>query len=171
MTEKIVRRGVHVPSEYSADYLEQVLVRDVIKNPATTLRADQTVKEIQEWVASKAEGSTHQGFPVVDANGNLIGVVTRRNFLNSDLSPLTQVQELIKRPPTAVYDDSTLREAADHMVNHDVGRLPVLSRADRKLVGIITRSDVLAGNKLRLAEAKKSGNTLTVRKLLSQAKT
>src|SRR5205085_8016102 len=33
MTEKIVRRGVNVPSEYSADYLEQVLVRDVISKP------------------------------------------------------------------------------------------------------------------------------------------
>ena len=171
MTEKIVRRGVHVPSEYSADYLEQVLVRDVIKNPVTTLLADQTVRQVQEWVASKAEGSTHQGFPIVDEKGNLLGVVTRRDFLNPDLLAQTQVRELIKRPPTAVYGDSTLREAADHMVNHDVGRLPVLSRDNRKLLGIITRSDVLAGNKRRLAETKKSGNTFTVRKLLSQAKT
>jgi CBS domain-containing protein len=170
MTEKIVRRGVNVPSEYSADYLEQVLVRDVITKPVTSFRADQTLKEIQEWVWSKAEGSTHQGYPVLDEKGNLLGVVTRREFLNPDLSLHTQIHALIKRAPTAVYDDSTLREAADHMVNHDVGRLPVLSRDEGKLLGIITRSDVLAGHKLRLAETKKAGRTLSIKEILSPQK-
>lgn len=171
MTEKIVRRGVHVPSEYSADYLEQILVRNVVSKELTTLRGNQTVKEVQEWVASKAEGSTHQGFPIIDENGRLLGVVTRRNFLNTDLPPQTHVHELIKRSPTAVYDDSTLREAADHMVNHDVGRLPVLSRMEPgKLIGIITRSDVLAGNKKRLAELQRERQTLTLKEILTQPK-
>jgi CBS domain-containing protein len=170
MTEKIVRRGVHVPSDYSADYLEQVFVRDVLKNPPISLRGDQTLEEIRSWISSKAEGSTHQGFPVIDAKNNLIGVVTRRDFLNSDCPLVTPVKELIKRPPTAVYDDSTLREAADHMVNHDVGRLPVLSRKDRRLLGIITRSDVLAGHKFRLAEFKTSEHTLSMKDILSRQK-
>jgi H+/Cl- antiporter ClcA/CBS domain-containing protein len=159
MTEKIVRRGVHVPSEYSADYLELVQVNEVITTPAITFTEDQTVGQLVDWVAAKAEGSTHQGYPVVDASGNIRGVVTRRDFLNTDLPPNTKVSELIKRPPTCVYDDSTLREAADHMVNHDVGRLPVLSRNDRKLLGIITRSDILAAHKGRLAELQKGKRT------------
>ncbi len=170
MTEKIVRRGVTVPSEYSADNLEQIRVRNVMKKDLVSLRADQTLSEIQEWVSSKAEGSAHQGFPVVDSSGNLIGVLTRRNFLNSELPPLTKVKELITRSPTAVYDDSTLREAADHMVNHDVGRLPVLSRTDRKLLGIITRSDILAGHKYRLAELKKAEKIPGMKELLLQKK-
>jgi CBS domain-containing protein len=154
MTEKIARRGVNVPSEYSADYLEQILVRDVIENPVVTLRADQTIKQVQEWVRAKSEGSTHQGFPVLDERGYLLGVVTRRNFLHSDLPPDTMIGEFITRPPTCVYDDCTLREAADHMVNHDVGRLPVISRkTPGKLLGIITRSDVLGGHRKRLEGA------------------
>jgi CIC family chloride channel protein len=169
MTEKIVRRGVHVPSEYSADYLEQVLVRDVISEPPVTFLVHQTIGDLQDWVAAKGKGSTHQGYPVVDEKGNIRGVVTRRDFLNTDLPHVTTVHELIKRTPTCVYDDSTLREAADHMVHHDVGRLPVLSRTSRKLLGIITRSDVLAAHKGRLAELKK-GKRTPIRDILSVAR-
>jgi CBS-domain-containing membrane protein len=50
-----------------------------------------------------------------------------------------------------VYDNSSLREAADHMVRHGVGRLPVITRAG-KLVGMITRSDLLGAHGRRLKE-------------------
>ena len=42
---------------------------------------------------------------------------------------------------------------ADHMVREDIGRLPVVSREDpRKVVGMITRSDLLRAHEKRLAE-------------------
>jgi CBS-domain-containing membrane protein len=64
------------------------------------------------------------------------------------------VGDLIRRPPKVVYDDNTLRDAADHMVNHDIGRLPVMARAEpSKLVGILTRADVLGAHRRRLDEA------------------
>jgi predicted transcriptional regulator len=51
------------------------------------------------------------------------------------------------------YEDSTLREAADHMLREEVGRLPVVSRAHpRKVTGMLTRSDLLSAHKRRLEE-------------------
>ena len=38
------------------------------------------------------------------------------------------------------------------MVNHDIGRLPVLDRATRRVVGMITRSDLLKAHRRRLRE-------------------
>jgi CBS domain containing-hemolysin-like protein len=50
-----------------------------------------------------------------------------------------------------VYEDNTLREAADHMVRSGVGRLPVVSReAPRTVVGMISRSDLLSAHEDRL---------------------
>ena len=44
-----------------------------------------------------------------------------------------------------VYDDCTVRQAADHMVNHNIGRLPVVLRNEpTRLIGIVTRSDILS---------------------------
>jgi CBS domain-containing protein len=55
--------------------------------------------------------------------------------------------------PIVVYDDCNVREAADHMARHGVGRLPVVRRAcARDLVGIITRSDILAVYSRRSSE-------------------
>jgi len=51
------------------------------------------------------------------------------------------------------WEDSTLREAADHMVREGVGRLPVVSREHpRKVTGMLTRSDLLSAHKPRLEE-------------------
>jgi chloride channel protein, CIC family len=52
-----------------------------------------------------------------------------------------------------VFEDSSLREVADHMVHEGVGRLPVVSRAAPRIpVGILSRSDLLAAHRRRLDE-------------------
>jgi chloride channel protein, CIC family len=58
-----------------------------------------------------------------------------------------------RRAPAVVYLDSSLRDAADHMVRENVGRLPVVDRnAPDRVVGMITRSDLLAAHARRLQE-------------------
>lgn len=83
-------------------------------------------------------------------------VVTRRDFLPPRAAgrPRTaKLRELIRRPPIIVYEDCTLRDAIDHMVRHDVGRLPVTRRDNSgEVVGIITRSNILAAHRSRILE-------------------
>jgi chloride channel protein, CIC family len=153
MTEKLARRGVRVPAEYAADHLDLIHVGDVCSPDVVYLRNDQTLDEIRHWVAEKRAQTTHQGFPVLDLEGNLVGVVTRRDFMN-DLPGHMTIAEVITRSPAVVFPDHSLREAADHMVREDIGRLPVVSRDDpRKVVGMITRSDLLRAHESRLADA------------------
>jgi CBS domain-containing protein len=145
MTEKLARRGVRVPSEYHADYLDRLNVADAYSKEVVTLPRESTVGDVTSAL------TTHQGFPVVDANGDIAGVLTRRDFLNRDAS--TPLHSLVHRPPAVVYLDSTLRDAADHMVRENVGRLAVVERAHpRRVIGIITRSDLLRAHARRLAE-------------------
>ena len=145
MTEKLARRGVRVPAEYHADYLDRISVADACSRNVVTLRDDLTIGEADATLA------THQGFPVVDAAGHLIGVITRRDFLGKPRD--AHLRDLVHRSPAIVFPDSSLRDAADHMVRQNVGRLPVVSREDpRRVIGIITRSDLLAAHAKRLAE-------------------
>ncbi|HVT90913.1 MAG TPA: chloride channel protein [Tepidisphaeraceae bacterium] len=151
MTEKIARRGVRVPSEYSADFLDQVLVRDACAKDPITLPGSRLLGDVRQWINSAAPGTTHQGFPVMEDGQILAGIVTRRDLLDPAQPDDRAIRELVKRPPIVVYDDCTLRDAADHMVNHDIGRLPVIARKKSgKLVGIITRSDLLKAHRMRL---------------------
>lgn len=144
MTEKIARRGVRVPTDYAPDFLEQVLVREMMSRTVVTLLATDSLQKVRAWLATESAAATHQGFPVLDGGGSLQGVVTRRHLTDARNSDSQTVGSLIGRPPTVVYEDVSLRAAANHMVNHDIGRLPVMSRAEPgKLVGILTRSDIL----------------------------
>jgi CBS domain-containing protein len=136
---------VRVPAEYAADFLDQIAVGDACSTKVVTLPADSVLGDAGHVL------DTHQGFPVVDANQHVIGVVTRRDFLGKP--PSTRVRDLITRGPSVVFPDMSLREAADHMVRENVGRLPVVARDNpRRLIGIVTRSDLLTAHAQRLRE-------------------
>ncbi len=153
MTEKIARRGVRVPSEYAADFLDQLRVGDFASRSVVTFAGTDTLAQLRERFASHGVGSRHHGFPVLDERGLLLGVVTRRDVLDPRHSGGTEVRRLIERALAVAFEDSSLREAADLMVSQGVGRLPVVSRVEpRRLRGILTRSDLLSAHARRLAE-------------------
>ena len=54
MTEKIIRRGVRVPSDYSADYLDRVTVGEVCSRDVVVLEESQRVADVRKWLG---EGS------------------------------------------------------------------------------------------------------------------
>jgi len=164
MTEKLARRGTRVRTEYAADFLAQVAVRDAAAREVVTLRASDSVGAVREWLASGAGGTSHQGFPVVDDAGRLAGVVTRRDVLEPACDPALPLERVLRRPPAVVFEDNSLRDAADHMVREQVGRLPVVRRDDpRRVVGIISRSDLLAAHAHRLRAAEHRATPLHVR--------
>jgi CBS domain-containing protein len=164
MTERLARRGAPVRTEYSVDYLSQRLVRDHAVRDVAVLAGERTVAEAREWIASGATDAAHHGYPVVDANGDLIGVVTLRDIADPHADPAAPVAGVIKRPPAVIYEGSTLREAADHMVEERVGRLPVVRpEAPTRLVGMISRSDLLDAHRPRLAARDRATRSIKLR--------
>jgi CBS domain-containing protein len=160
MTERLARRGTPIRSEYSADHLDQVLVRDFATREVVALSAEDSLDTVREWLAKGAGGATHQGFPVIDDADELIGVVTRRNILDPAAGDDALVRELIRRLPVVVFEDHTLRDAADHMVREGVGRLPVVSRERQtRVVGMISRSDLLSAHTRRLKATHSASRT------------
>ncbi len=105
MTEKLARRGLRVPNEYSADVLESLWVKNVASKKVVTLHARQTMADVAAWLASGAPGSEHTGFPIIGDEGYLMGVLTRRDLLPANAAshpPTTPLGELFLRPPVIV---------------------------------------------------------------------
>jgi H+/Cl- antiporter ClcA/CBS domain-containing protein len=147
MTEKLARRGTRIRPEMHADYLDRILVRDIASTSPVTLRADDGVEDVRDWMVGRAPGSSYQGFAVLNAKGEIVGVVTRRDLLDLELPLTALVSDLIRRVPVVIFDDNSAREAADHMVREDVGRLPVVTRAaPRTVIGMVSRSDLLGAS-------------------------
>jgi H+/Cl- antiporter ClcA len=153
MTEKIARRGVHVAGEYVADFLSSRPVRAHMTTSVITFLADQTLGHARAFIASGEPDARHQGFPLVDADGRVVGVLTRRDLIDPKRTDDERLDALVRRPAVVLSEDVSLREAVDTMARSAVGRLPVVSRADQRLVGIVSRSDILVAEAQRLAGA------------------
>ncbi|MEZ5364595.1 MAG: chloride channel protein [Bryobacterales bacterium] len=169
MTEKIARRGLRISTDYSVDMLASVFVRDTASAGAVCLRGDQRVEEVRQWLASHQPGSAHTGFPVLDGERKMIGVITRKDLSGAEIDPSTALATLVSRPPVVISDNATVREAIDLMVTERVGRLPVVNpeRPDR-VTGIVTRSDLLKIYGKRLRESKRLTRTLRFEGLLPE---
>ena len=157
MTEKIARRGVRVPSDYVADHLDRLLVRDTCSRAVVTLSASQSLADVRQWMQAGGADVRHQGYPVVDEQQRLLGVLTRRDLWVTEIPDTAPIRGLLRREPIVVRQGHTLRDAADHMVEADVGRLIVVDDSDdRRVVGIVTRGDLLAAHASRLHEARQA---------------
>ncbi len=169
MTEKIARRGVRVPSEYAADFLDQIAVGQACTRDVQTLKTSDELGEVRAWLNSGRAEAQHQGYPVIDDNGRVRGVITRRDLLDPDQPGLKRIGEMLKRGPIVVREDHSLREAADHMVAENVGRLIVVARDDAtRMVGILTRGDLLSAHARRLHEARDAARNIRIRQTLKR---
>ncbi len=161
MTEKIARRGISVPVDYAADFLSQIFVREVASYQVVSLRGDQTLAEVRAWIAEGAPGSTHHGFPVVDSEFGLVGLVSRRDLLELSEPATKRVSDIVRGPLVVAFEDTTLQEANDLMAREGLGRLPVVKRENpRKVVAILSGSDVRSGIRQRLEEADHAEQTI-----------
>ena len=152
MTEKIARRGVRTPGEYVADVLGLLSAGDHGSRPVVSLQGIDTLGEVRQWLRSGSPAARHQGYPIVDAQGHLLGVLTRRDLL-SDASDGAKLTDLVRRFPVTVFEETSLRDAASQMVREGVGRLPIVARADPlKVTGILTRGDLLAAQAAQITE-------------------
>jgi H+/Cl- antiporter ClcA/CBS domain-containing protein len=168
-TENVVRRGFPVPTEFSADDLEQQLVKNAYTKDVISLNSSQTIHEVRDWLKSKKKGSHHHDFPVLDENGLLLGIVNYREIMETDIPLSKSITNLIARAPAVIYEDNTLRLASDHMVREQVGRLPVvLEDNPGKMIGILSRSDILAMHDKRLRETYQKMRNIRIKKSLKK---
>jgi len=157
MTEKLARRGLRIHQDYETDVLQQVQVAETMDREAPVIAAETRMQELAERIARHDQGvSRHQALLIVDAAGQLEGVITRGDVMRAlerDGSATMTVLEAGTRDPVVTYPDEALGTAAARMLARDVGRLPVVERGNpRKLVGYLGRSGVMAGLLRRLEE-------------------
>jgi CBS domain-containing protein len=157
MTEKLARRGLRIHTDYEADVLQQVSVAEAMSKDVNALPASMTVAELGNRINNRDPlVVTHQGFPVLNDGGELVGMITRGDILRSlerDPSGKQTVLEAGATNLAVAYPDQSLFEAAETMLRFGVGRLPVVSRENpKKIVGYLGRSGILAGRLRRVQE-------------------
>jgi acetoin utilization protein AcuB len=127
-----------------------MLVRERMSKHPLTVKPDAPV----DATLKRMRDEKVRRFPVVDEDGNLVGMVSEKDLLYAAPSPATslsvyemhylysriKVAEVMQRNVISVPDDAPIEEAARIMVDHKIGGLPVMRNGE--LVGIITETDI-----------------------------
>jgi CBS domain-containing protein len=143
LTEKIARRGRHVLREYTVDALEFLLAGQLMTPKPDTFPATMPVRDVLRFFAEQAE---HRSYPVVDGEGRLLGLVSRTDALRWQVSKEAEGQlgeHMSDASTQFAYPDTPCGKVADMMVESGVGRVPIVDPVTRRVVGIISRQDLL----------------------------
>lgn len=159
MTEKLARKGVKVPSDYEPDALHSRSVSSVMILEPLTVPPELGVNELAERISGPwPRWNVARLFPIVSEDSVLLGVISRADVLAAlQDSPDLTVLEAGTGVPVTIHPDESLSEAADRMVLHGVGRLPVVDRSgERLLCGLISRREILQARSHRMEAERRS---------------
>ncbi|HWW04437.1 chloride channel protein [Collimonas sp.] len=165
MTEKIARRGYHIYREYGVDPLERQHVDEVMTHATMAIPASLTIAETLERYFGTQQ--THRCYPVVDIEYGLLGMVERSSFSpqadgGNLLTTLFNPAHTEQSAALVALPSETCRIVAARMATHHLERLPVVSDLQsRRLVGIISRSDLIKPSRLFFDEEQKRERLLS----------
>ncbi|MEM9502566.1 MAG: chloride channel protein [Cyanobacteria bacterium P01_E01_bin.43] len=120
---------------------------DLMQRRVETLAATLTLRQALEAFSR----SHHRGFPVLH-QGKLVGIVTQTDLgdtTQTDASSDQLVRDIMTPHPVTVIPESSLPQVLDLLNRLKVSRLPVTD--GNKLVGIITRGDIIRAESERLS--------------------
>ncbi len=115
------------------------LAKDIMTSPVRTVTEDTSAAEAHSLMMRFG----YNGLPVLNADGRVTGIITRRNLDKASQHQLSTaaVKTFMIRKIITATEDSSLRELETLIQTHNIGRLPIM-RGDR-LVGIVTRTDII----------------------------
>ncbi len=142
-----------------------VKVKDIMSKDVKTVSPDSSVEDVAKILSE----NDMSGLPVVE-NEKLVGIISESDLIVQDKKlhfpdyinviggiiylesyknfkkefkkfTASKVKDLMSKKIITVSPDDTVQDAATIMSEEDVNRLPVLE--DGKLVGIITRGDIV----------------------------
>jgi len=119
--------------------LSEIRAADVMQRRVETLSCETSIEEVVQAFSR----SHHRGFPVVD-DGKLVGMVAQSDLAKIsklNLPPDTILSKIMTPEAVKVSPRDTLMEVLFQLNRYSLSRVPVTE--GRKLVGIITRTDII----------------------------
>lgn len=143
-----------------------MLAKEIMNSKVITLQENDTIEEIAEiLVKNKISGA-----PVVNREGDLVGIVTEEDLLHQETNPrtpgflnilgafiyingieryredfkklaATKALEIMTTEVITVNANTDIKQVAALMVEHDINRVPVVE--NKTILGIISRADIV----------------------------
>lgn len=120
----------------------EMKVNEVMTCNVVTVTTETSMKELREILRS----NRISGAPVV-SNDRLVGIISIEDFIYwlANGPQKAKVGERMTKDVTTIYDDEPLVQVVSRLDHYGFGRLPVIQRDGEKLVGVVTKGDIISG--------------------------
>ena len=146
----LARKGVHLERGRDVRVLEGITVGEVMQTNTASLHETDTLATAAETLLQ----TRHHGLPVLDAAGELVGILTLQDLdraqAEGGAEKLT-VGDVATRALELTYPDENMDQALRRMSVRDLGRMPVVARDQPgRLLGMLRRTDIVRAYDLAL---------------------
>jgi CBS domain-containing protein len=117
--------------------IEDIMTKDVI-----TVNKETTIQEAIKIIVLK----NITGLPVVNDNMQLLGILSEKDvmtLLYNVGNRTGKVEEFMTKKVTSFDIEDSVVDVCDCLVNNHFRRVPIVSGPKKKLVGIITRKNIV----------------------------
>ena len=151
-----VYNAVRAETQYAvvSKTLKGVRVRDIMTENVASVTPDMRVSDLVRLIAFKK----HLGYPVVDSEDRLVGLVRLQEARDADDDQL--IEEIMTREVYTVTPGTEALEALRTISDTPTGRLVVVDdKGDeaRRVVGILSKTDLIRAVKTHLADDENVG--------------
>ena len=141
-TLKLSRRGIDISNIKKQDLMDRILVSDAMFKKVITVSESSPVRSAGLMI----KATTHRGFPVLDKEGSLVGIVTHEDInqaMDNGKGDIP-VKEIMTKDLIYCYPNDSLKLAFEKLGESDIGRIPVVEHNDHHhLIGLITRKGII----------------------------
>lgn len=122
------------------EILFELKISDVMQKDIITMSPDDEMSDLRRTLRDAAIS----GVPVVKGN-ELVGIISIEDLIRwlSNGGVKSTIGEKMQKDPKCIYSDQPLIQAVKRFDQLGYGRFPVIDRETNKLVGIITKGDII----------------------------
>jgi tRNA nucleotidyltransferase (CCA-adding enzyme) len=117
----------------------RIKVRDLMSYGVQTVSPDDAIADLAE----KMLHTGHEGFPVIDEDGNVCGLVTRNAVDRAIQHELGRhpISRIMKQGEVSVSPEDSAERLRSLMIQTGWGQIPVVE--DDQIIGVVTRTDMI----------------------------
>ncbi|GAE25272.1 tRNA nucleotidyltransferase [Halalkalibacter wakoensis JCM 9140] len=129
----------HVTESLSLMIQPAITAADIMACPVKYVAPDLSIDEVLDQMYQYG----HTGFPVVNKEGVLVGIISRRDVDKATHHGLghAPVKAYMSTQLVTLGSNASLEEIQATMMKHNIGRIPILS--DNEMIGILSRTDII----------------------------
>lgn len=139
-TKGLIERGEYIPHDKDKQLLSGMKVKKMVEKDLISIRPDQKLNDLVDVVRK----SKRNIFPVVDYDGQLVGIITLddiRNIMFDEVArEETTISAIMMDPPAFISSKSSMQSVMNTFEITGAWNLPVID--DNKYVGFVSKSRI-----------------------------